>query len=259
VEKLYIKEMKYWGFSDAISYYCLNPYEGFDYATYVDKHKVKSFVKPIIKVAEEYAYFTTTEEIDKYDFDTLPDSFVIKATHGCGWDITVNNDFDKNDAVVKMKKWIKASYRISKEKQYAQVAPGVIIEEYLERDIKYYDFFMFNGKMEFVLFNVDKFTQLKQNFYDREWNLLPFVRHSPNDLITKYDKPENFEEMIETVCQLTEKIGNPPFVRVDIYDINNKLYFGEYTFTPSGGGNPLKPDEYEKKYGSLLIVENHTL
>jgi len=241
--------MDNWGFTDAISHYCLNPYRDFDYATYVDKHKVKGFVKDIVAVAEEYAYFITAEEIDAYDFDVLPDMFVIKATHGCGWNIVIKDSFYKKEVIVKMKGWLARGYRLDKERQYVQVTRGVMIEEYLG-DMADYKFYMFNGELGFIQVDVNRTGNRKQNFYSKDWGFTPINKGRLGG--TNAKKPENFKKIIKTIYLLTEKIGAPPFVREDTYCKGGELYFGEYTFTPAGGNTPLQPEEYEKKYGALL-------
>ena len=75
--------------------------------------------------------------------------------------------------------------------------------------------------------------------------------HKPMDNV---DKPYNFEEMLDVVKKLSNKIGNPKYVRIDLYNINGKIYFGEYTFTPTGGRAELYPKEYEKKYGNMISI-----
>lgn len=245
--------LKNWRFTDAIKYYNANPYKNYDYDIYIDKHKVKDFVKDIINVAKEYAYFTKPKEIDKYDF-VLPDSFVIKGVHGAGWTIFVKNNFNKKESIIKMKSWLGLCYT-KLQKSHLNLTHGVLIEEYLN-DIQDYKFFMFNGKLEFILFNIG-YPPIKQNYYDKDWNLIPMSVIYPIDIDIKYEKPDNLEEMIRVICELTRKIKNPPFVRVDIYRKNNELYFGEYTFSPFGGSYPFVPNEYEEKYGSFIIKDKN--
>ena len=242
-------------FTDAIKHYMANPYPDFDYATYVDKHKVKAFVPSYIYRAKEHAYFTTPEEIDEFDFSTLPEKFVIKGTHGCGWwNIVENRDtFDQVKARTEMKGWLGQLYRADIEKQYAQLTPGVLIEEHLGDITTDYKFFMFHGKLEFIQTIMDSKINHEQAFYDADWNQLPCWRltEKQNPAIV-CPKPSHLQEMIWAAKQLTEKIGNPPFVRVDLYLVNEEPHFGEYTFTPSSGAGPFKPVEYEQKFGALL-------
>jgi len=238
-------------FTEIIKYYMAHPYENFDYATYVDKHKAKDFVRGVIGVIKEYAYFTTPGEVDNYDFSSLPQRFVIKGTHGWGYNIFVDNNFDKDEAVLKMKYWLSHQFNIDTEKQYAQVTPGVIIEEYLPTNTDYKFYFM-GGRLALILLCVDRHGDHRRNFYDENWNLLQTTKGTPPNTDNKYPKPSNFEEVVETAYKLLKKIGTPPFVRIDLYNIEGDLYFGEYTFTPSAGGEPFDDEEDEIKYGNMI-------
>lgn len=243
-------------FTDMIKYYCQNPYKDFDYATYVDKHKVKAFVKGIVNVAEEYAYFTTPKEIDDYDFGVLPNKFAIKATHSCGQNILIEDGFNKEKTVIKMKKWLKERYAVGSEKQYSQVTPGVLIEQYIDMRNRDYRFHMFWGKLEWIRVNTGIPPNRNENFYYKDWTLTPFrrnVRSKENVSGEMFNKPIRLKEMVAVAQTLAEKIGQPPYVRVDFFvSGDNVLFFSEYTFTPSGGNHPLEPVEYGLKYGALL-------
>ena len=245
-----------WTFNEAIQYYMSNPLKDYDYNTYVDKHKVKDFVKDVICVANEYAYFTTPKEVDDYDYESLPSYFIIKGTHGWNWNIIVRDNFNKGESISRMKKWLSMGFNIELEKQYAQLTPGVLIEEYLG-DINDYKFYVFNGSVELIQVDVDRFGSHKQNFYDTQWNIIPVKRHVDSDFTVLGNKPDNLGELIRVIRKLSEKIYNPPFVRIDIYNIKGKLYFGEYTFTPSCGWGKFFPKEYEIKYGKLISKINH--
>jgi len=272
-------DIENWRFTDFIQYYMKNPYPDFDYSTYVDKHKVKEFVKPVINVAKEYYYFTKLEQIDNFNFDSLPDSFIIKATHGCSWYVKVVDDFkddnliinfDKYDAVNKMKKWLSRKYSEDNEMQYDQLIPGVIIEEYLglncwqvdsnlnsypikkvQKELKEYKLWYIWGELIGIA-ALDPINHTQQCFYDENWKELPFSRKNNVDHKKRFEKPDVLCELVKIGSRLVNLIDNPPFVRIDIYDVCNKLYFGEYTFTPSGGLNEFVPDEYEKKFGEMI-------
>ena len=245
------------GFAQKIRYFMAHPYKNFAYDIYVDKYKVKKFVSNVIKTAEVYAYFAKDKEIETFDYNSLPDSFVIKATHSCHQDIFVTDKrkFNKNEAISKMKLWIKKKYLKYREMQYAQLTPGIVIEEYLGDNISVYSFDMFHGKLELLKIEFDHFIEMKVNYYDRDWNLLDLQRGPPNDRnpdnpLTK--KPKNLDKLVDLAYKLTEKIGNPPYVRIDLYNINNVPYFSEYTFTPVYGSTQFKPYEAELYFGSLL-------
>ena len=230
-------------FNGMIALYCLNPYKDFDYNTFVDKHKVKAFVKDTVKVSKELAYFTTPEEIDNFNYSSLPEKFIIKGTHGCGWNI-FSPDLEL------MKEWLNIKYNVEEEKQYAQVQPGVLIEEYLDVKENNYKFHVINGTVEFIQYMKGSETRY-ESFLSSEWNKLPMTGlHEP--ICEEIPKPNSFEEMLKIVQELVVKINCPKYVRIDIYEVNGEVYFGEYTFTPTGGRASLYPYEYDKKYGELI-------
>jgi len=249
-------------FTEWIQYYMMNPYPGFDYSTFVDKHKVKEKVKGIIKIAKEYAYFTTDEQIDDFNFKTLPDSFVIKATHGCGWNIVVDSDlrsrhsivnFNELEANIKMRSWLRRKYRPNIEKQYAQLTPGVLIEEFLDSSKKLinYKFYCIGNEIQWIHVIQGEEEKRKEGFYDLCWNEIS-LRRRLTENIKSFSKPNNLDEVIRKVNSLLRLIGKVPFVRVDLFDCNEDVYFGEFTFSPASGTNQLEPDEYEMKYGRML-------
>jgi len=237
----------YFGWNEVIKYFCLHPYKDYDYVTYVDKYKVKAVVKDFIHVADTYNYWNKNFSIQDID-STLKYPYIIKGTHGCGWNYIIRSDKDLIKYEISIKELLTIQYRIKYEKQYAQVEPGIITEEYLGDNLKDYKFYMVNGKLVFIQFDIDRKGDHRQNYYDENWQLLPFTRARQNDS-TIYPPPKNFEKMKDIVYRLTERVGNPPFVRVDIYNIDGKLYFGEFTFTPAEGTNALQPVEYQLKYG----------
>ncbi len=132
----------------------------------------------------------------------------------------------------------------------------LICEEYLEDDsgeLRDYKFFCFKGKFEFVQVDSGRFSNHIQSFYDRNWNRLDFSYVcEKNNIIDK--KPEKYKEMI---C-LAEKLSSQfPFVRVDFYYVNKKIYFGELTFTPNNGMSSIKPIEWDRKIADLIDIEKY--
>ena len=234
----------YFGLNEMIRHSCLHPYPNYDYATYIDKYKVKAVIRDLINVAETHNYF------DRYNMLMLSFDYpyIVKGTHGCGWNWIIRDRKDLNKYRPAMRQCLSMQYQIGYEKQYAQVTPGIIAEEYLGDNLNDYKFFMVNGKLAFIQVDFDRKGDHRQNYYDEHWNLLPFTRARPPQPGV-HPPPKNFPKMIDTVYKLTERIGNPPFVRVDIYNIDGKLYFGEFTFTPAAGTSCLHPDEYELFYG----------
>jgi len=194
------------------------------------------------------------------DFDTLPQKFVLKCTHGCGFNIicTDKNKFDTEHARVLLDSWLRTDYsKYNCELHYAAMTPRIICEEFLEgpggKQPTDFKVFCFSGKAHSVLVATDRdesgHTE-KFDFYDLNWNKLQYYQTSINsDRHTP--KPEIFESMIE----IAEALSKPfPFVRIDMYDINGKAVLGEMTFTPAGCMSPNLTDIAQSTWGSLLTL-----
>ncbi len=150
---------------------------------------------------------------------------------------------------------IRNFYYLSREWPYKNVKPRIIIEKYMEEEgyIQLNDFKLmcFNGKVKYTFVCSERDNQkegLAVTFFDNDWNKLPFERHYRSSK-KKIEKPKNFGKMIE----LAEKLAkNIPFLRVDFYEINNKIYFGELTFFPGGGFEEFTPEEWDYKLGEMI-------
>jgi hypothetical protein len=270
-------------FSDWIHHYMNEPYPNYPYGLLIDKHKVKTFVNPIVEVAQEFAfsYCRSPEEIDRFDYSSLPASFVIKATHGSHMNIIVKDGveqesanqkqsrpFNLAEAKTKMKQWLNTRFADGGELYYDQVERGVIIEEHLceyftdyekENGIVNYKAWCFHGKIAFIA--CVNFNGTKVNYYDLDWNRMPF-RRKDNTTPIDFPKPKNLNQMIEKIDQLLTEINNPPFVRVDLYNFGEKIIFGEFTHSPGKGDKSFIPldskepeDKYELYYGKLIESE----
>ena len=228
-----------------------------EYTNMVDKYEAKKYVSNII--GEEYIIPTLGiyEKFEDIDFEKLPNKFVLKPTHTSG-DIFICNDKEKVDypkLKKKVKKWLKRKYYyIHREWPYKNIQPRVIVEKYMKnedtQDLKDYKFMCFNGKVKcsFVCSNRYLKKGLNIDFYDLDWNKMPFQRHYPNSN-ENIPKPINYELMI----MLAEKLSTGiPFVRVDFYEINGKVYFGELTFFPGSGFEEFTPERYDEIIGDML-------
>lgn len=229
------------------------------YTTMVDKYEVKKYVANII--GDEYIIPTIGiyNNFDEINFEELPNQFVIKCTHDSGG-IVICKDKSKlniDEARKKINRCLnKNYYYIHREWPYKNVKPRIIIENLLEdennEDLIDYKFMCFKGKVKcsFVCLNRRSKEGLKIDFYDLEWNKMPFERHYHNSNII-LEKPKNYNKMIELAEKLSKNI---PFVRVDFYDVKGKIYFGELTFYPGSGFEEFTPEEWDKKLGDMLII-----
>ncbi len=212
-----------------------------------DKYKVRDYVKS--KGLENILtqLYGRWDNADEIDFDKLPNSFVLKATHGAGAVILVKDKRDLNidETRRRLNGWLKEKIGLTTaEPHYLKQTPCIIAEEYLEDKSmeKYsssaidYKFWCLDGEPYICLVCFDRVIgkEKKACIYDLNWNLrtdLIGKTHS-HDVSNEIPKPKNFDQMLD-VCRKLSK--EHPQVRVDLYEINGKVYFGELTFTAMGG------------------------
>lgn len=232
--------------------YDRNPY----YTKLVDKYEVKKIVAELI--GEQYIIPTlgVWDSANDIDFEKLPDKFVLKATHDSGR-VIICKDKSKLD-IAKAREEMAYSlkrdfYALTREWPYKNVPRRIIAEAFIEDksgDLKDYKFFCFNGKVEFFKVDFDRFTGHKANYYDTNWNILPFEEIvCPSDKSQMHEKPENFDKMIEFAEILAKGL---PFSRIDFYNNEGNIYFGETTFFPNSGMGKFNPEEADNKLGALI-------
>ena len=229
------------------------------YSKLVDKYEVKPIIAKII--GDEYIINTlgVWDNYDDIDFDKLPNQFVLKCTHDSA-SITICLDktkFDKNQHAWKYNDiYMKRDYYHYENKQWAYkgIKPRIIAEEYIQDDqydsLSDYKLYCFNGVARGVYVTINRFTNLSVSMYDMDWNLMPFEHIHPNQG-EKIEKPKNLELMRELAEKVAKFIDNP-FVRVDFYETNGKVYFGEITFYPEGGMCYFKPEKWDYIMGSWM-------
>ncbi len=229
-----------------------------EYPRMVDKLQAKEFAAE--KISDEYIIPTlgVWNSFDEIDFSRLPNRFVLKTTHGGGNSGVVvckdKRSFDISKAREKLNKSMLTDIYVNmREWPYKNIERKIIAEEYVE-DKKGkqddYKIFCFNGKVKFfkVVFNNNDGHHA--NFYNRQWELQPFyeadVLPDPQaDIII----PDNFDKMIEIAEKLSEGI---PFLRVDLYNLDSKIFFGETTFYPAGGWDFYAPGGADEYIGALM-------
>lgn len=231
------------------------------YTRLVDKNEVKKYVADII--GEEYIIPTlgVWDSFEQIDFDVLPDQFVLKCTHDSGGLVICKDKvlLDKTAAKEKISKCLKRNYYWhGREWPYKNVRPRIIAEKYMqdakEREedaLTDYKFFCFDGEPKAMFIATDRAkedTETKFDFFDMVFNHLPFTNGHPNSDKT-IQKPEQFELMIELAKKLSEGF---PQVRVDFYEAEGKIYFGEITFSHWSGMVPFEPDEWDYIFGSWI-------
>lgn len=224
-----------------------------------DKYKVREYVKE--KIGEEYLIplLGVWDSPDDIDFESLPNQFVLKVNWGSGQNIIVKNKSKLNieETKEKLRNWMKPEsnhYYMGLEWCYKNIEPKIIAEKFMQQlngDLYDYKFLTYSGKVKNLFIVSDRFNKKYIDFYDREYNRLPFKRlynNSPNGI----SKSNNFEKMI----MLAEKLAdNLPFVRVDFYSVESQIYFGEMTFYPGNGTEPFEPFEWDYKFGEMIDLE----
>lgn len=228
------------------------------YTRLVDKALVKEDVAGII--GEEYIIPTLNvwDRFEDIDFDALPRQFVLKCTHDSGGLVICKDKqtLDRARAKKKIKRSLATNYYyLGYEWPYKDVKPRIIAEPYMEDaatgEMRDYKFYLFNGTPRFLMIGTDRDVttgNVNINFYDLDFNQLSFKwgnEHSSKPLA----RPKQFELMKQLASRLA---GDIPFVRVDFYEVNGKVYFGEMTFFPAGGWTPFTPSEWDSRLGSWL-------
>lgn len=235
------------------------------YTTLSDKYEVKKIVSDIIGEDHIIPTLGVWDKFDDIPLDSLPDSFVLKCTHDSGGIVICKDkaDFDKKLAKKKIQVCLKRNfYEMWREWQYKDIKPRIIAEPYMKDDnsgdssLKDYKFFCFNGKVKALFVATDrnvKGKETKFDFYDKDFNHLDFTNGHEN-AETIPAKPANLDEMIKYAEILSSGL---PSVRMDFYDINGKVYFGEYTFCHWSGLKKFVPEKWDYIFGSWIELPSH--
>lgn len=225
----------------------------------VDKYKVREYVKS--KGLEHILnqLYGVYNDIEKVDWNKLPDKFVLKVSNGSGTNFLCTDKSKVNIEEVKEKfKDFSAQSKTSagREWVYHQLESTIIAEALLEdkaqqnNSICDYKFLCFNGKPHYIVYDVNRFTDHRRNIYDLNWvnlNIESDCKCYEKEIVP----PDNLNEMIEVAKVLSEDF---PAVRVDLYSIGGKIYFGELTFFPWSGYVQYNPDEFDFTLGEKFIL-----
>ncbi len=227
------------------------------YTLWVDKYEAKRLASKII--GEEYVIPTlgVYDHFDEINFDMLPDQFVLKCTHDSGGLVICKNKvlLDKQAAKKKLENCLKHNFFWGqREWPYKNVKPRIIAEEYMEdsctHELRDYKFFTFDGDVKALFIATERSSkeETKFDFFDADGKLLPFTNGHPHATPTP-TLPTCFEKMKEFASILGRGI---PQVRVDFYEVNRKVYFGEMTFSHWSGLVPFVPEEWDYTFGDWI-------
>lgn len=226
------------------------------YGYLVDKYEVREHVAK--KIGKEYlnGFIAVYDSVEEINLTKLPNQFALKGTHGSGYNIIVEDKSKLNwgKAKKQLQKFLNKDYsKVNGEAIYNSVKPRILAEEFLTQSegdyIIDYKFFCFNGEAKYVWVKTFHDGKFRNCYYDLKWNKVEDDLNESNFLDVEMGKPENFDEMIEISNKLSKDLI---FVRVDLYSIKNKIYFGELTFFPWGGKQRLTVERFNKEFGDLI-------
>lgn len=220
-----------------------------------DKYLARSFVSK--RIGDKYLIrlIWNGKDPNKIPFNQLPDNYIIKTNHGSGGNIIANINTDKTKLIKTVSNWLEENYYwVDREYQYYDIKPMLLIEELLIDDTPFglldYKIWCFDGKAKLIQIIDSKKTI--NVFYDITWEKLD-INYGNNINCHKIAKPENLQEMIIVAEKLSTGFD---FVRVDLYNTKNKIFFGELTFTPRAGRFKFDPDYWDFKLGELWQLRN---
>ena len=232
-----------------------------EYTMMVDKYAAKQYVAS--KIGDDYIIPTlgVWTKFDEIDFDKLPNQFVLNCTHDSGGLVICKDKstLDITAAKRKIEHCLKRKYYyIHREWPYKNVPPRIIAEKYMTDNVntstnetlKDYKFYCFDGKVRFLMINSDRNSKMstKADYFDRDFNWLDFTWGYEHANVRPV-KPDCFDEMISISEKLSKGL---PHVRVDLYECNGQIYFGELTFYDGSGFDKIEPIEWDYKIGKML-------
>lgn len=223
-----------------------------------DKYAVRDYVKQQGHEELLNECYGVYENANDIDFESLPNRFAAKATHGSSWNLICK---DKSKLDIKtwkkiMNQWLKLNlYVFGREWNYKNIKPRIIVEKYLDKEpLIDYKFMCFDGEPKFMQINNDFEGKHYVDFFDMDWNYAGFTyRGYTTSNNHKVEKPEGFEVM----KALAKEFAKPfPFVHVDFYRVDGKTIFGELTFFPGGGVSPMVPngDKFDREFAKWITL-----
>jgi len=224
-----------------------------------DKKQVRKWVAR--KIGNEYLIpiLGTWDSLDEINFQLLPEQFVLKCNHGCGWNLIVKDKskMDFNAAKAKFNRWLSTNFafKYGFELQYKDIQPCIIAEKYINNsdgDLHDYKFWCFEGEVKYIMYLSERnISHLKMTFYSIDWVPLN-ISYNYEKHLSPAPKPSNLDEMLNIAKVLSAGFH---FVRVDLYVLDDGIIkFGEMTFTPYSGVCRWNPPEADAMLGKLIAL-----
>ncbi len=227
-----------------------------------DKYEVKKYVSNLIGDKYVIPLLGIWDHFDEIDFSSLPNAFVLKCTHDSGGVVVCQDKsrFDVSKAKRIIERGLKHNFYVySREKAYKDIPRRIIAEQYKvdsrTQELRDYKFFCFNGIPKVLFIASDRQSvdqETKFDFFDMDFNHLPITNGHPN-ATTPPEKPLCFEEMKAIAAKLSSGI---PHVRIDLYEADGRIFFGEYTFSHWGGMMPFNPESWDKIMGDWIDLKS---
>lgn len=228
----------------------------------VDKYEAKEFVAGIIGKEHIIPTLKVWDKISDINVDELPDSFVLKCTHDSGGYVIVRDKSKLDMGKVRRKlgwRMKRNFYYVGREKAYRDIKPRIIAEEYMSelsaQDLIDYKFFCFDGKPELILTVAgghEDASKTKRRFYTTDWELLKVGIHGASPVEEVQDKPDTLEEMLDIARKLSAGLKH---LRVDLYSVGGKIYFGELTFYHNDGLETFTPESFDETLGNYIKLD----
>lgn len=226
-----------------------------------DKYAVREYV--ITKGFKDILVplYGVYDEVEDINFDMLPDKFVLKTTNGSRTNLLCEDKTKLNVSSTKktLENWLsKRTSKAGREWPYYDIQNRIICEQYLDNDknndLVDYKFVCFNGKVEYVFINSERYSDdvMRFGIYSKDFEHLPYLRKGLRDTDHRIVKPTNYLEMLEIAEKLSKDF---PHVRVDLYNIDGKIFFGEMTFFHGSGYIDFPPDEFDYVLGEKLNLK----
>jgi hypothetical protein len=254
-KKLNLKNPK--TFCDKLNWLKLHDFKP-EFTRLADKIAVRDHIKELLGEDICLPLLGVWEHYDDIDFDTLPDKFVMKCNHDSG-SVKIIRDKSSMDHAA-LREFFEGRLKLNpfvlgREYPYKDIKPRILVEKFMTsntgRDIRDYKFLCFDGIPRYMFVISDRSTDCRSDFYDMDFNRLPIVDTYPMS-DEPMEKPVFFDEMVELVTKLAQGLRT---VRIDLYEIDGKIYFGEYTFYDGGGFWPKEPEEWEYRMGDLIRID----
>lgn len=232
------------------------------YTELTDKLLVRKYIEE--KIGKEYLIklLGVYEKVEDIDYEKLPNKFVLKCNHDSGSVIICKDKltFNKKESNKKLEFFLKKNYYYqTREIHYKNIKPLIICEEFLEENNEApidYKYHCIHNNIEFIQVDIGRFNNHERNNFDKNWKLSAFIfgpkEYKFNNNFKRLEKPKSFKKMKELAIKVSKDFD---YCRVDFYEVNGKVYFGEITFTPGGGMEVFSPIEWDCKLGKLWKIK----